>query len=551
MDDEQTLLQKLGGNPKNYEPTGSKVADVLDVASASRDEMLAKAEKIVTDKKIGYKPETVEEQQVQEVAASALEIHNLAKEDLDFLAALVMPLVYEFAFPPVFLAVWQWLLGFANQLRVFPQLALGLPRGFGKTTLIKIFVVFCILFTKKKFILIICNTAPLAENFLADVMDMLNEPNIRRTFGDWDIGVEKETQGLKKFGYRGRNITLAAIGAEGSLRGLNLKNERPDVMIFEDIQTREQADSEVQSKHLEDWMIGTAMKAKSPKGCMFLFVGNMYPTPHSILRKLKRNYRWTKFIAGGILADGTSLWEELQPIKQLLAEFENDFSMGKPEIFYAEVLNDEHASVNNLIDVSMLPDSPSDDMDLPAAKFVVIDPSNDKANSDAVAIGYFEVHDGRPVMKAVVEERLSPGDTIREALKLCLDNQCRAIFIESNAYQYSLLYWFDFVCVQLGIVGIHCEPIYSGQKAKIVRILNMFKSLTAAELYLDEAVKPIVKAQITNFNPLRTDNRDNILDLLTYAPRVVNEYAGLLLSLNIIETQEFESMQVIEYNSPF
>jgi len=35
-------------------------------------------------------------------------------------------------------------------------------------------------------------------------------------------------------------------------------------MIFEDIQTRECADSKVESDKLERWMIGTAMKAKSP-----------------------------------------------------------------------------------------------------------------------------------------------------------------------------------------------------------------------------------------------------------------------------------------------
>ena len=70
------------------------------------------------------------------------------------------------------------------------------------------------------------------------------------------------------------------------------------------------------------------MKAKSPEGCMFLFVANMYPTKTSILRKLKSNPTWVKFIAGGILADGTSLWEDLQPIQQLLSEFETIYLWG-------------------------------------------------------------------------------------------------------------------------------------------------------------------------------------------------------------------------------
>ena len=489
---------------------------------------------------------------VEEVGASATEVQDLAKQDLDFLAALIMPTIFEFCFPKVFKSVWDWLLSPSfYSVRSFPQLALGLPRGFGKTTLVKIYIMYCMLFTNKKFILIISATAKLAENILSDVMDMLEEPNIKRVFGDWKLGVEKDTQSLKKFGYRGRNITLAAIGAESSLRGLNIKNTRPDVMIFEDIQSRECADSEVQSTQLENWMVGTAMKAKSPHGCMFLFVANMYPTKHSILRKLKSNPKWIKFIAGGILEDGTSLWEELQPIKQLMAEFENDLAMGKPEIFYSEVLNDENAAANNLINLSKLPAVPYSDGDIAAGNFIIIDPATDKLGADEVSIGYCEIHDASPILMKIKEGRFSPGDTIRKALELALGNNCRLIAVEANAYQYSLLYWFDFICLQLGIVGIQAVPVYSGVRAKNARILEMFKAYSAGELYVHDDAKPAVHLQITGFNAMRRDNTDGLLDLLTYMPKVVEEFGEFVIAGNIIESQEYAALEVPEWNSPF
>lgn len=74
-----------------------------------------------------------------------------------------MPTIFQFGFPPVFKAVWQWLLAETFKIRSFPQLALGLPRGFGKTTVIKLYILYCILFTQKKFILIISATATLAK----------------------------------------------------------------------------------------------------------------------------------------------------------------------------------------------------------------------------------------------------------------------------------------------------------------------------------------------------------------------------------------------------
>lgn len=487
----------------------------------------------------------------QEVNASSQEIDNAARESLDFLAALVMPTVFQFLFPPVFQTVWRWLLSYVHKSRDFSKLCLGLPRGFGKSTLMKIFILYCILFTKKKFILVIGATATLAENIIADVVDMLEEPNVKAVFGDWRLGIEKDTQSIKKFGYRGRNIILAGLGAGTSLRGLNLKNERPDVMLFDDVQTRECADSVLESQKLEQWMLGTAMKAKSPMGCMYIFVGNMYPTKNSILRKLKTNPLWVKFICGGILADGTSLWEELQPIKQLLEEYESDAAAGHPEIFFAEVLNDENASVNNLIDLSKLPSYPVQENDIPAGNFIIIDPSNDKANSDAVSIGYFEVYDTKPVLIELIEDRLSPGETIRKALNIALTRNCRLIAVESNAYQYSLLYWFEFICQQAGITGVQAVEIYSGSLSKITRILTMFKALLAGEIHISPSCMAPVAVQITQFNPLKRDNTDGLLDLLTYSPKVIEMYGEYITSLDIIQSQEFSAIQIIENNSCF
>lgn len=490
----------------------------------------------------------------QELAFSIQEVQQAARQDLDFLAGLAMPTVFQYCYPPVFIAVWSWLVEYGHKVRDFSQLALGLPRGFGKTTLIKLYILYCILFTQKKFILVISSTATLAQNIVADVMDMLEEPNIKGVFGDWKLGMEKDTQGLKKFGFRGRNIIFAGIGAGTSLRGMNLKNERPDVMIFEDFQTRENADSVVQSDALLRWMVGTAMKAKSPHGCQYIFVANMYPTQTSILRKLKANPRWIKFIAGGILSDFTSLWEELQPITQLMEEFNNDLQMGHPEIFYAEVLNDENASTNNYIDISNIPQYPFSEGEISGGNFIIIDPATDKPGSDEVSIGYFEVLNGYPVLKSLIEDRLSPGETIRKSLEIALTNNCRAIGIESTAYQYSLLYWFNFMCAQMGITGIEPLELYSGVTSKNSRILSMFKSLLAGEEYIHPSCTAPVYLQITSFNALKRDNTDGLLDLLTYAPKMIELYGEYIASYAVIAEQSWagdKELQVQEFNSPF
>jgi hypothetical protein len=494
---------------------------------------------------------SLEEIHTTEAALEASQVVALARQDLDFLAALALPEVYKYAFPPLYQEMWVWMCGEIDKGRNFAQLAIGLPRGFAKTLLIKLFILYTVLFTRRQFILIISENEDKSKSIIADVSDMLDEPNIKAAFGDWQLGSESSTQVKKVFGFRGRPIILKGVGAGTGIRGITEKNRRPDLMIFDDIQSREDAESPVLSAQLEKWMYSTAMKAKSPEGCLFVFIANMYPTNGSLLKRLKSNHNWVKFIVGGITDSGESLWEELQPLEQLLKEFQNDLAAGHPEIFYAEVLNDENAAVNNLVDLSQLPDYKYQDNDIPQGRYIIIDPSNAKLGSDLTSIGMFEVWDGYPAMRKLVEGRFSPADTIREAIQLALEYRISIVAIESNAYQASLNYWFEFICQQMGIEGISPVEVYSGAVAKNSRILSMFRALAKGEILLHPEVRPAVYLQIGQFQPLKRDNNDGILDLLCYGPKVLEMYGTEILNSNIIAEQESNAMAVIEYNSPF
>ena len=481
----------------------------------------------------------------EEAILDQQQLFEACKTNMDFLAGVALPHITEYNFPPVFLAIWQLLLKYVYKVRDFTKIAIGLPRGFGKTSVIKLFILYCILFTDKKFILIFGDTATHAQNIVADIADMLDEDNIKAIFGSWRLSIEKDTQDVKKFNYRGRSIILAALGQGGSVRGLNMKNSRPEVMIFDDVQTREDAESPIVSTQIDTWMIGTAMKASSHKGCLFIFIANMYPTEWSLLKKLKANSEWIKFIAGGILNNGTSLWEELKPLKQLLQEFRNDLKSGHPEIFYSEVLNDENASVNPNIDISNIPPYPFDSSDIVAGSFIVIDPSGDKFNSDATSIGLFQIIEGKPVIRTIIEGRLSPLKTITETLKLAIKNNVGLIVIEGNAYQSSLCFWFTEIQRKLNLYGLSAVPIYSGSRSKNSRILDMFKSLLTGEIAIHPEAMPQVAHQIIHFNALKTTNVDGILDLLTYSTRVLTEFPNFILVNNPFSTMALDQPEVM------
>lgn len=467
-----------------------------------------------------------------------------SRKNLNFLAMLCIPEIFKFKYPPMLLAVWQMITSAVLEGTTYAKLAIGLPRGFAKTVFLKIFVVWCILFSGRKFILVICNTASLAENFIADVVTILNSFNILRIFGDWRLGLTKDTQELKKFTFKGRDITLAALGTGSSLRGLNIKFVRPDLIIMDDMQSKEEAESPVESEKILTWMLATLLKARDYTRCLVIFVGNMYACEGSILRKLKVDATWISFITGGILEDGESLWPEFRSVSSLLEELESDMAMGHPEIFFAEVMNDPEAGSKSNVDFTKI-NMWKVDPKVPQyheGGFVIIDPSAGKKKSNDVAIGVFLIFDGEPVFWEVKVGKFDPLAQCRESILLAAKYKLPAIIVEDVAYQSTLIFWMKQVLLQLGmgLEAIRILPINPQFTLKNSRIIEGLKQLTAqpkegavikGRIFLHPEVRSSVTHQIVYWNPLKRDNKDDILDLMGYAYRVINTYHTLLLSV--------------------
>lgn len=475
---------------------------------------------------------------------------NNCKANLNFFGMFCLPEMFRFMFPPIFLAIWQMLTEAASKETGQIKLAIGLPRGFGKTILLKLFVVWTILFSKKQFILVVCNTEPLAEHFVADVCDVLDSLNFLSVFGDWKITREMDRQNLKKFSFRGRDIILGAIGSGGSPRGLNIKYRRPDLILMDDMQSREQAKSPTEAKALFEWMLSTLMKANNKQCCLFIFVGNKYPYEGTILKKLEVNDQWTSFVTGAILEDGESLWPELQPIESLLADLDHDIQMGQPEIFFSEVMNDDVAGSRSGLDFSKV-NTISDDASYQLhanAGFILIDPSAAKKKSDDVAIGACLVYGKEPCLRELSVGKFNPGKTIEEAFRLAAKYGINAIVVEGVAYQSTLCYWIEQVKQRLGLVGMKVLEIHPNGEPKPSRIREFFKCLTSEKdkVWVHRDVRTDVLHQAIYYDPYKQNNKDDILDIGAYMNRVVSQYPyDILLPLeneqeNVVSSEEHE-----------
>ena len=461
-----------------------------------------------------------------ELQTSSQEAAELTRKDLNFLGMLADPEEFTLAFPPFYIALFGMLTACKDKLERF---AIGIPRGFAKTTFIKLLCLWYILFSRKQFILIVGASEDLAVNTLSDICDLLGGANIRKLFGNWQHAIEVDTQTLKVFHFRGRNIILRAIGAGTAVRGINRKNKRPDVIIMDDVQKRETSENKELSDQLLKWILGTLMKARSNDGCTYIYVGNMYPQ-NCILEKLKNNTQWTSFIVGGILADGSSLWEELRPIEELLSEYQSDAEMGHAEIFISEILNSTDIASASGIDINKIPVLPSyyEDAD-PEGSFILIDPSSGKKQGDDCTIEHYSVCDGKPIFDQLLTDTFSPLETIRAAVKMGMERNTRLIAVEGVAYQSTLLFWFDHYCEQEGITGFYFVELSPKGQAKNNRIKRGLLRLLSSEIYLHPSIRSQVLHQITEWNPLKINNKDDIIDPLGYVEEVMRDYPEFIV----------------------
>lgn len=468
-----------------------------------------------------------------EATADAQQAAALARTDLNFLGMLSAPDEFVFGFPHFYITLFHLLTSFKSKLERY---AIGIPRGFAKTTFIKLLCLWYILFSQKRFILIVGASEDLAVNTLSDICDFLGSPNIKKLFGNWQSDIEVDTQRLKVFNFRGRSVILRAIGAGTAVRGINRKSSRPDVIIMDDVQKREDAENPELADQLLKWILGTLMKARSNEGCTYIYVGNMYPK-NCILERLRNNSQWTSFIVGGILADGSSLWEELRPIEDLLSEYQSDTELGHPEIFISEVLNSTEGSAASGIDVGKIPVIPSYFVDTdPEGSFIIIDPSSGKKKGDDCTISHYSVTDGIPVLDKIIAGTFSPLETIEHALTLGFENNTRLIAVEGVAYQSTLLFWFEHLCNERGISGFEFVELSPKGQAKNNRIKRGLLKLLAGEIYLGPETRSLVLSQIMEWNPLKIDNTDDIIDPIGYVDELLQKYPHLIVK-NIFDVE--------------
>jgi len=466
---------------------------------------------------------------------SKSEIIAACATDLNFFAKFVLPEVCMLDFPELMVGVWdQWVGSLAKlqRRRGEYKTSTSLPRGVAKSTLLKLFELYVILFTPLSFIGTVGSIDKHARHFVQDVVDLLESPQMRSVFGHWDTEVSADNKDLKRFKFLGKDIILVPIGAVTNVRGLNINLRRVDILIMDDAQSEENAKSPVESATLSDWVLNTLIPTISAHGGMVLYVGNVYPHQGSFLDVLIAMPSWISLTLGFIDVQGNALWEELHPKRKILAAYQDVLIADR----HRNVRTGEAAWLAQYMNVKDFQRSDRLDMatvaslyDMWAARkesepegsFVVLDLSTGKVTSDNAVVLAVKVYNGRQVAVDAVVGRYDPKSYIKATIEMCLRHNISTVFNESVGYQATNKFWLDKYLDKLNLKDaikvINFEPPRTSKNSRIsMSFIELMNGLTL----LSPKVAAMYKVEVLKYDPSKTTNDDNLMDTCQHVSRL-------------------------------
>lgn len=507
----------------------------------------------MTAAKNGNLPNPQKQAAIEELHINNAQLKEAARMDADLFCALLLGDFYTLQFPPFYIALFQLLITQSDDPEELIRFALGLPRGFAKTTFIKCVVCYLILYQYNFFILFVAANEELGKALVRDVWDSLSSQNITDVYGNVTGGCTKDTEHLKIFVYNGKKMILKGVGQGTSVRGMNENKRRPDIIVCDDMQTRECAQSEVENKALKSWAAGTLFKCISPRGSnrRIIYIGNMYPG-ECLLKILSESAEWISLITGAILADGQSLWSELRSVKSLLKEFEHDESIGEGAIWFAEVQNDPLDEDRRLLarDIPSIYDKYLETD--PDYTFITVDPAGYKDHADHNTITVHGVFDGQPIAMFIDGGVWNPEDLIKNTYKRAIEYGASLIGVESAAYQSTLCFWFDKYKTILNVGGIEIVEVMTMNKTKESRLRAFVSELLKTTYGMFPQVRKIYAFFAFKYILGQKKNKDDYLDSPAMGRYVMDHYQHLLKFINKAERADWQNNRpkIVDNSAP-
>jgi hypothetical protein len=389
------------------------------------------------------------------------------------------------------------------------------PRGFGKTSIMNLaYPAKKILFNEKKFIVPISNSATQAlmqsENLKRE---LLTNSIIKKVFGT--IKSDAPFDAFTKDMWVTSNGTMVFPRGSGQqVRGILYGDNRPDLILADDLESTEGVKSEDQRAKMKEWWYGDVMGATA-RNRQDWQIGMMGTILHedSLLANLMEDPNWVHLNIELCDDNYNSLWPEFISTEQITSMAEKYRSQGMLDTFFREYRNLPISSEDPTFSKTYFKYyEESKDMNKSESieNVVIIDPAKTvKKSADysaIVGVG-FNAAANRIYFRDCIAERMHPDRIYTEAFRMAQRINATVFALKVTSLNEFITYPFKSEMIRQGINAEILEINERGKKED--RIAALVPFYRKGLIFHNKTISGGLEAQLMSFPRSR---RDDIMD---------------------------------------
>lgn len=376
--------------------------------------------------------------------------------------------------------LWSWAESVERGVRPRPFVGIW-PRGSGKSTTAELVACYLGVTGRRRYVWYVSGNQNLADQHVDSVAGVLEGSRFAHAYPDFSarkLGKYGASKGWRRNRLRcASGFTVDALGLDVGVRGMKVEEQRPDLIVLDDVDDQYAEPAAVEKTVRK--ITGSVLPAGSGD-CAVLAIQNLVH-PNGFFARMaggRADYLHDRVMdgphpavldmvvrdgesGGKVIVGGTPTWAG-----QDLATCQLQMNTWGYSAFVREAQHD--LGVSSMFGgVSFFRERREEVGDL-VRVVVVVDPavtSTDHSDSHGIAVAGLDEDDVVHFLHGV-ERVMSPYDSVREAVMLCLAYGARELHLESNAGGEAWSYVFDNVVRDLRDAGeLDWAPTYFDFKA--------------------------------------------------------------------------------------
>ncbi len=420
------------------------------------------------------------------------------------------------------------------------QLILAVPRGHAKTTIAKLACVYYFNFTDFRYVLYMSNTLSVSIPSVNDIIAFMETDNYKQVFGELTFMSRQEGKGFYKFKLpNGKVCILKAFSAGQQVRGTNIDNTRPQLIVVDDLEDNDNIATKELFDSLKRWFYGPFKKCIDPFKNKWIWIGNLINEQSMLYENIQSEF-WYSRLYGCLKSDGKPLWPSMWSIEKLKQDYAEYEERGMADVWFAEMMNMPMAGINGIIKAEEIIYAPALEMGQPKAiGFITLDLATSRetwAHETVIAVHmYDELNERFQITETQGYKGMDPVKLFPLVIDACVRWNIYVVGIESVQYQSTVQPVFEHFCLLQGLTDYEFVNI-PARAQKLARIILWAGLLKTGEYVLTEGDFAVTQ-QLLGYNIKKKENVDDTIDACAHGVYMIRYESLKVFNQKLLENK--------------